>query len=85
MDVIRLLSFQTKHSFKVVRSQLGQYNAYYPPVSEKEENAEEENAGWVPLESSKHGKWSELFSTEQTFERSQKVDMFPFDPKTFPS
>ncbi|GJJ69394.1 pre-rRNA-processing protein TSR4 [Entomortierella parvispora] len=42
--------------FKVVRSQLGQYNAYYPPVSEKEDNAEEENKGWVPLESNKRAK-----------------------------
>ncbi|KAG0303547.1 Programmed cell death protein 2, partial [Dissophora globulifera] len=41
-------------SFKVVRSQLGQYNPYYSPVSKDDENAEEENEGWEPLPTSKH-------------------------------
>ncbi|KAF9433215.1 Programmed cell death protein 2 [Entomortierella beljakovae] len=41
--------------FKVVRSQLGQYNPYYTPVSKDDEDAEEENAGWEPLPISKHG------------------------------
>ncbi|KAF9091006.1 Programmed cell death protein 2 [Mortierella sp. GBA35] len=42
--------------FKVVRSQLGQYNPYYTPVSKDDENAAEENEGWEPLASSKHAK-----------------------------
>ncbi|KAF9568881.1 Programmed cell death protein 2 [Mortierella alpina] len=42
--------------FKVVRSQLGQYNPYYTPVSKDDEDAAEENEGWEPLPSSKHAK-----------------------------
>jgi hypothetical protein len=45
-----------QNSFKVVRSQLGQYNPYYTPVSKDDDDAEEENEGWEPLETSKHGK-----------------------------
>ncbi|KAG0268563.1 Programmed cell death protein 2 [Linnemannia exigua] len=42
--------------FKVVRSQLGQYNPYYTPVSKDEEDAAEENEGWEPLDNNKHAK-----------------------------
>ncbi|KAF8930440.1 Programmed cell death protein 2 [Haplosporangium gracile] len=42
--------------FKVVRSQLGQYNPYYTPVSKDDDDAAEENEGWEPLETSKHAK-----------------------------
>ncbi|KAG0352481.1 Programmed cell death protein 2, partial [Gamsiella multidivaricata] len=42
--------------FKVVRSQLGQYNPYYTPVAHDDENAAEENAGWEPFPSSRHAK-----------------------------
>ncbi|KAG0014001.1 Programmed cell death protein 2 [Entomortierella chlamydospora] len=42
--------------FKVVRSQLGQYNPYYTPVSEDGEDAAEENEGWEPFPSDKHAK-----------------------------
>ncbi|KAF9151268.1 Programmed cell death protein 2 [Linnemannia schmuckeri] len=42
--------------FKVVRSQLGQYNPYYTPVSKDDDDAAEENEGWEPLETSKHAR-----------------------------
>ncbi|KAF9355028.1 programmed cell death protein [Mortierella sp. AD094] len=42
--------------FKVVRSQLGQYNPYYTPVSKEDEDAEEENEGWEPFPTNKHAK-----------------------------
>ncbi|KAI1296195.1 Programmed cell death protein 2 [Mortierella claussenii] len=42
--------------FKVVRSQLGQYNPYYTPVAKDDEDADEENAGWEPFPDSKHTK-----------------------------
>ncbi|KAF9315703.1 Programmed cell death protein 2, partial [Podila minutissima] len=45
-----------KGCFKVVRSQLGQYNPYYTPVAEDHEDAAKENAGFTPLEDSKHAK-----------------------------
>ncbi|KAG0023606.1 Programmed cell death protein 2 [Podila clonocystis] len=45
-----------KGCFKVVRSQLGQYNPYYTPVAEDHEDAAEENAGFTPLEDSKNAK-----------------------------
>ncbi|KAF9913877.1 Programmed cell death protein 2, partial [Lobosporangium transversale] len=45
-----------KGCFKAVRSQLGQYNPYYTPVSNDHEDAEEENAGWEPLPLNKHAK-----------------------------
>ncbi|KAF9110277.1 Programmed cell death protein 2 [Mortierella sp. AM989] len=44
----------SRGSFKVVRSQLGQYNPYYTPVSKDDEDAEEENEGWEPLPNNKH-------------------------------
>ncbi|KAG0198655.1 Programmed cell death protein 2 [Mortierella sp. GBA30] len=42
--------------FKVVRSQLGQYNPYYTPVSKDDEDAAVENEGWEPLPSNRHAK-----------------------------
>ncbi|KAF9209119.1 Programmed cell death protein 2 [Haplosporangium sp. Z 27] len=46
----------TQGCFKVVRSQLGQYNPYYTPVSNDDEDAAEENEGWEPLSINKHAK-----------------------------
>ncbi|KAF9926898.1 Programmed cell death protein 2 [Linnemannia zychae] len=42
--------------FKVVRSQLGQYNPYYTPVSKDDEDAAEENEGWEPMDSKNYAK-----------------------------
>ncbi|KAF9582349.1 Programmed cell death protein 2 [Lunasporangiospora selenospora] len=47
----------SKGCFKVVRSQLPQYNPYYSPVSkdaEDAEDAEEMNKGWEPKPASEH-------------------------------
>jgi hypothetical protein len=52
-----------KCSFKVVRSQLGQYNPYYTPVSKDEEDAAEENEGWEPLDNRKHGNYTDTGAT----------------------
>ncbi|KAG0344652.1 Programmed cell death protein 2 [Podila humilis] len=45
-----------KGCFKVVRSQMGQYNPYYTPVADDHQDAHEENSGFVPFEDSNHAK-----------------------------